>query len=100
MPIQSQWLLFSDRTVDSEKDQGGVYELGDSVGMVVYLGGSKSLRRRLKEDLAEPSMTCIKRNARVYRTEYNMHYIERMRKLYDEHVKTYGEPPLCNNVRL
>ena len=97
MPISSRWWPFSDSIVEYERDEGGVYELGDSDGTVVYIGKSNKVKRRLKEHLEE-SGTCIKRNAKKYRVEYTKNYRKREYELYQEHIRLHGEKPLCNVV--
>jgi len=99
MPISAQWWTFSETLINLDKDDPGVYELGDRSGIVVYVGSSEKLRRRLKEHLNEPSYTCIKQNTIQYRIEYTADYRKREQELYDAHVAIYGKPPKCNDVR-
>lgn len=96
MPIQSQWLMFDLSTVTKEPNSPGVYELGDSFGNVVYIGGALSLRRTLLEHLDEPVNSYIRANAKSYRTEYDVDPDVRLKQLYLEHLTLNGEPPLCN----
>jgi predicted GIY-YIG superfamily endonuclease len=98
MPIQKRWWTFVETVVDFERDEPGVYELGDNTGMVVYIGSSNQLRRRLKEHLREPDATCAEKHARQYRLEYTTNYEDRERQLHDEHVQIYGRPPICNDA--
>ena len=99
MPITSQWWTFSDGMISSDREEAGVYELGNDSGTVVYIGSSNALRRRLKEHLDESGTTCIKKNTKKYRLEYVSKYKERERELYDEHVRINGKPPICNDMR-
>lgn len=96
MSIQSQWLAFDVASVHKELDTPGVYELGDRIGMVIYIGGSQHLRGTLLKHLAEPDSSCIRLNAQLYRTEYDVDPAGRAKQLHDEHLHNYGEPPRCN----
>jgi excinuclease UvrABC nuclease subunit len=99
MPIQAQWWSFVESVIEVDRDEPGVYELGDENGMVVYIGSSNELRRRLKEHLNEASDTCVRQNTTHYRIEYTANYKNRERELYDGHVRMHGKPPLCNDSR-
>ncbi len=99
MPLTAApWWYFSRGTVESDRDDPGVYEMGNASDSVVYIGSSDALRRRLKEHLSE-SGTCIRKNTVRYRIEYTKDYQARERQLYDQHVKIHGEPPQCNLPR-
>ena len=96
MPLTAApWWHFSRGTVEWDRDDPGVYEMGDASDSVVYIGSSDALKRRLKEHLSE-SDTCIRKNTVRYRIEYTKDYQARERQLYDKHVKIHGEPPQCN----
>lgn len=99
MPITSQWWTFAEDVIKLDRDDPGVYELGNDAGSVVYIGSSNELRRRLLEHLNEAAGTCIKRHTTKYRMEYTKDYKVRERELYDEHVRINGKPPQCNDVR-
>lgn len=99
MPILAQWRPFSGGVIEIDKDNPGVYELGDKSGMVVYVGSSNELRRRLKEHLNESTYTCIKQNTTQYRLEYTQDYKKREQELYDAHIAAYDKPPKCNDAR-
>src|SRR5436309_15494738 len=45
------WWYFSRGTVESDRDDPGVYEMGNASDSVVYIGSAEALRRRLKEQL-------------------------------------------------
>jgi excinuclease UvrABC nuclease subunit len=96
MSIQSQWLTFDVPSVHKELDAPGVYELGDRIGGVIYIGGAPLLRRRLLEHLDEPDSSCISLNAQLYRTEYDVDPVTRAKQLHEEHLHNHGEPPRCN----
>ena len=96
MPLTAApWWHFSRATVESDRDDPGVYEMGDASDSVVYIGSSDALKRRLNEHLSE-SGTCIRKNTVRYRIEYTNDYQARERQLYDQHVKIHGKPPQCN----
>src|SRR5262249_44427394 len=96
MPLTAApWWQFSRATVESDRDEPGVYEMGDASDSVVYIGSSDALKRRLIEHLNE-SGTCIRTNTVRYRIEYTQDYPTRGRQLYDKHVKNHGKPPKGN----
>jgi len=99
MPIQAQWWSFVESVIEVERDDPGVYELGDKDGVVIYIGSSKELRRRLKEHLSDGRYTCIIQNATHYRIENTTNYMNREQDLYKYHLATYGKPPECNDSR-
>ncbi len=95
MPIRARWVPFTEGMARFCREEPGVYELGDTLGAVVYVGSSDQLKRRVNEHLAEAG-TCIKRNASVYRVEYSGDYAKRERQLLDEHLRVNGALPVCN----
>lgn len=97
MPIRTQWWSFAESLVSIDRSAPGVYELGDENGIVVYVGSSDDLKRRLSEHLNEDPSTCIRQNATKYRIEYTAEYENRERELYRVHIATYGKVPRCNN---
>src|SRR5213594_3319057 len=57
MPLTAApWWYFSRGTVESDRDDPGVYEMGNASDSVVYIGSSDALRRRLKEHLSESDL--------------------------------------------
>ena len=99
VPIAAQWWRLSEVFIQVDQDAPGVYELGDASGTVVYIGSSYAIRRKLREHMGESATSCIKRYANRYRIEYTLDYGARARQLYDEHVRGYGVPPRCNDLR-
>jgi hypothetical protein len=95
----SQWWAFSEGMVNSDSDQGGVYEFENSAGEVIYIGSSGTIQTRLRQHLGEDAKTCIKKNAARYRIDYRTDYAAEERRLYDAFVKQYGRRPLCNDIR-
>ena len=98
MPLtNATWWSLTDGLVASDKEQGGVYELCDAEGEVIYVGSSDNLRRRLGEHVNEYLNDCIKKNATRYRLEYMSNYQAGEKQLCDEHVRIHGKPPRCNH---
>ncbi len=95
----NQWWTFTEGLVETDRDEPGVYELGNSNETIIYIGSSKEIRRRLKEHRAEPDSTCIKTNTATYRIEYTSNYKKREQELYDEFVRANGKAPQCNDAR-
>ena len=94
----SSWRAFDRKNILQEKDKPAAYEFGDATKTVVYVGGSRSIRERLIQHLNAPR-PCIGKHVEYYRLEYTPHYQERERELYEQHFKTHGHPPICNEVR-
>ena len=84
--------------VASDQEQAGVYELLNAQGVVVYIGSSDNLKRRMGEHVNESLNDCIKKYAVKYRLEYTWNYKAREKQLYDGHVRIHGRPPICNKV--
>ena len=99
MGISSQWFVLAETIVRYEGDYPGAYELGDSNKYTVYVGSSIEIKSRLRRHVNAPSDSCIGSKARYYRVEYCSNYEQRERELYDEHVRAYGRPPECNDIR-
>lgn len=93
----SSWWSFTQGMVNSDREEGGVYEFGDANEVVIYIGSSNNVKRRLGEHLGETD-SCIKRNASKYRIEYTSDYKAREKELYDAYVKANGKAPRCNDV--
>ena len=94
----SQWWTFSDGLIDTEKDQGGAYELGDSSKAVIYIGSSGVVKSRLKAHKRGDSGSCTK-NASYYRVDYRSDYAEEERRLIGAYETAHGRLPRCNDVR-
>jgi excinuclease UvrABC nuclease subunit len=99
MSIRGQWWSFVESMVQIDRDEPGVYELGDVTGTVVYIGSSHEVRKRLLEHLSEAESACVRRNATQYRIEYTHERENRERELYRLQVATYSKPPRCNDSR-
>src|SRR3989449_7183591 len=93
MPLTAApWWHFSRATVESDRDDPGVYEMGDASDSVVYIGSSDALKRRVNEHLSEAG-TRIRKNTVRYRIAYTKDYQARERAPYDKHAKIPGTPP-------
>jgi len=90
MPISNQWWSLTDGVVAYDKEESGVYELGNSSEVVIYVGSADNLRRRLKEHINASHSDCVKKNAAKYRLEYTSRHKAREKELYD---------PACAHVR-
>lgn len=95
----SQWWTFSASMVNSDRNDGAVYEFANSAGTIVYIGSTNELKRRLTEHLGEGATSCIKKNAARYRYDYTSNYAKLEQQLYDEFVRLNGKQPTCNTVR-
>ncbi len=94
----STWWAFNDGMVNSDRDEGGVYEIADSRGTVIYIGSSGQIKTRLKQHLNEAANACIKRNGAQYHIEYRSDYAAEELRLYNAFVRANGRQPLCNSV--
>ena len=94
----SNWWNFSAKNVETEDEQGGVYEFGNSSKQVVYIGSTNDMKRRLQEHLSG-SDSCIARNASYYRVDYRTDYKAEERRRYDAYERTHRVSPLCNDRR-
>ena len=93
----SSWWGFNSAMVGTERDEGGVYELGDSAKAVIYIG-SGTVKTRLQAHLSGSEGSCTK-NASYYRVDYRSDYATEERRRYDEYVRTNGHRPKCNDKR-
>ena len=75
MGLTSKWWSLNQVMVNTEKDNPGVYELGDSLERVVYIGSSNEVKRRLGEHVNAPVYDCIGERARHYRIELCLLFI-------------------------
>ncbi|MGA3211623.1 MAG: GIY-YIG nuclease family protein [Terriglobales bacterium] len=96
MPIAGRWWNFTEHFINYDREQPGVYELGDAAGMVVYVGSSANVRGRLKDHLEEKGDSFIRQHATQYRIEYTSAYQAREKQLFEEHIHTFGDSPKCN----
>ena len=92
------WWSFNKPMVDTEKDEGGVYELGNSVKAVIYIGSSGAVKTRLRAHLSGSEGSCTK-NASYYRVDYRSDYVTEEWRRYDAYVRANARPPRCNDKR-
>ena len=95
----TQWWSFREGMVNSDRDEGGVYQFANSAGTVVYIGSSGQIRTRLMQHLSEDAKSCIKNNAAQYRIDYRQDYAAEELRLYNEFVRQNGKQPACNTIR-
>ena len=97
MAMESWW-GFNSAMANTERDEGGVYELGDSGKAIIYIGSSGAVKTRLQAHLSGSEGSCTK-NASHYRVDYRSDYATEERRRYDEYVRTHGRQPRCNDKR-
>ena len=95
----SQWWDLREGMVASDQETGGVYQLADSSGAIIYIGSTGQMQTRMHQHLDDKENACIKVNASRYRVEYRSDYAAEERRLYDTFVRDYGRPPKCNKAR-
>jgi predicted GIY-YIG superfamily endonuclease len=95
----SQWWSFREGMVNSDREEGGVYELADAGSRTIYIGSSRQIRTRMRQHLSEEASSCIRQNATQYRIDYRSDYAAEELKLYDKFVRENGKPPKCNKAR-
>ncbi len=96
MPIASEWWSYTHNLVEMERDEPGVYELGNPGKNVIFIGSSAKVRTALLEHLGESPGSCIRRYATRYRVEYISTHRKREEELFAEHTKQHGKLPRCN----
>ena len=84
--------------MDLSRDEPGVYELGNELKTVVYVGSACKIKNRLDQHLSSDN-PCIKSLAHYYPVDYRGDYEVQERRLYDEFVRANGCPPICNDRR-
>ena len=99
MPIESEWWSFTPNLVEMERDEPGVYELGNPGKNVVFIGSGRQVRNLLLRHLDEPAGSCIRRLAARYRIEYTPDFKKREEELFQEHVRLHGKLPRCSERR-
>jgi len=98
--IDAPWWSLAEQVIRFDQNRPGVYELGNALGTVVYIGNSADVQRRLLDHLKAASSTCVGKHVTQYRVEHTGEdHVTRARELYDEHVRAFGAPPACNEAR-
>ena len=100
MPIAGDWWSFTANLVEMERDEPGVYELGNPGQNVIFIGSAPRVRTRLLEHLEEPAGSCIRRLATRFRIEYTADFKRREDELFAEHVRLHGKLPRCSERML
>ena len=89
--------LFTKTNVDSATNTQGVYTLFEG-GSCTYVGSSSvSIRSRLQSHQSGTEGSCTK-NAASFKTEMCSNPLTRERELINEHERTYGRKPKCNDI--
>jgi hypothetical protein len=100
MAIAAPWWSLAEQVIRFDQNRPGVYELGDGIGTVVYIGSAADVQRRLLDHLKAGGTTCVGKHATQYRVEYTGEdHLARARQLYDQHLREFGAPPVCNEAR-
>src|SRR2546428_11504377 len=92
MPLTAApWWHFSRATVESDRDDPGVYEMGDASDSVVYIGSSDALKRRVNRPLNWTGPPIPKDTGRCP-IAYTQDYQARARQPSDNKNKTSCTP--------
>lgn len=103
MSIQKRWSRLTSENVAEVPEVSGVYELGNRLRNVIYIGragGGNTLRGRLRQHCSpsEPKW-CIRTKAYYFRYEETRAHISRERELLDEYRSSHGgRLPECNQL--
>ena len=68
MPISKSWSPFIKEKIKLEKNELGIYELGDENGFVVYIGQSNNIRERLLSHFSDGILPISR--IKYYRVEW------------------------------
>jgi hypothetical protein len=96
MPGEGSWKPFDARTVASEQDQPGAYEIADLDENVIFIGSAPDVRSRLKAHFDEPVTSCIRTHGARYNVEYGPDFESRERHMKKLYRDIFGEDPKCN----
>jgi hypothetical protein len=97
MPVKGDQHPFIDEYVTQAPDSPGVYQLETRLE-VVYVGmAEKSIRERLRDHLAQPSIDCARSATRV-RVETHDNPMARLQELLRERLLDKGRLPKCNGA--
>jgi hypothetical protein len=99
MPLQ-RWVNYTEDNVSREKDRYGIYELGDSSGMILYIGEGIICSQLLSH---LPTGSKPFPRAERYRVEYasdKSQAVERLNRRFGEYLRLRdGEYPVYNRKR-
>ncbi len=90
--MQSLTLIEIQRVPEVE----GVYELADSSRLIIYIGRSVNLQKRLNEHLLTTD-TCLKL-ASYFQYEQTLSSEAREREMLEDYRRIHGRLPRCNDV--
>ena len=96
MPIAKRWSRFDEKTLENVPSVYGVYELGNRLRNVIYIG-SGILDERLRSHFRSRNPCFQKAYYFRYEPTYGGERARsRERALLREYKRRYGELPLCN----
>ncbi len=103
MAIRKKWSEFTpEKVLESAPDKAGVYELGNRLGNVIYIGRSAKVQARLYEDYLRKNTRkarLIRKKVRYFRAEAmggEMRAKQRERALLNNFVKEKRRLPELN----
>jgi len=97
MPVKGDQHPFIDEYVARAPDSPGVYQL-ETPSEVIYVGmAEESIRERLRDHLAQPSIDCARSATRV-RVETHAKSMARLQELLREKLLDRGRLPKCNGA--
>ena len=91
-----QWWSFTDTMIDTERDMGGTYELGDSSKSVIYIGSSGQVKTRLRSHKRGADGACTA-GASFYRVDYRDDYGAEEGRRLATFSAVHGRLPRCND---
>lgn len=96
LPIAKRWSSFDEESVNVVPPNYGVYELGNRLRNVIYIG-SGILSERLNAHLRSRN-PCTQKSYyfRYERTDSEARARQRERALLRDYERTHGRLPLCN----
>ncbi len=98
MPISGDKYSFTEKNMDRAPVEAGVYALYDGDEIIYYgraTGDTVTIRSRLQDHLAGREGYCTK-NATSYKRETTTRPVSREKELLEEHERTSGKLPRCN----
>ena len=94
MPIEGEWKKLDEKHIRMVPDFPGVYELGDILQEIIYIGKSERLPQSLMK-LLDRDDPCL-RNAEFFRYRPVKDIESEYNKLIEEFKEEQGRLPRCN----
>jgi len=96
MPIRKVWSVFEEERIEGVPDTFGVYELGNRLRNVIYIGHGKLQSRPW--DHYDTENPCIRKAYwfRCEKTGSKLRAEQRERSLLNRYYDDYGRLPECN----